>query len=260
MCQKSLKVNSVYYVCHFVSFARLRGASDSHHAGTGMLCCHAVWRCPPSPAGGYAKQVHQWVTHVAWLPLFSIHTDLSAKNVFVRNTWRELYKQMLHNIRNERTTGNVGNYRIRDSFWFMVPFHCLKRAFKWCTHHSWQPQIILEDMLVLLKVYRFIWRAFFLVFWLILRSGQFLKALLTVFAVPVNDHWDSSEQREKGHMETCGGFCLVPAFFRSPSRFGFVRLNLFKQSCANPVFAERMLTVGMRQECCYVINIATTSY
>lgn len=199
-------------------------------------------------------------THVAWLPLFSIHTDLSAKNVFVRNTWRELYKQMLHNIRNERTTGNVGNYRIRDSFWFMVPFHCLKRAFKWCTHHSWQPQIILEDMLVLLKVYRFIWRAFFLVFWLILRSGQFLKALLTVFAVPVNDHWDSSEQREKGHIETCGGFCLVPAFFRSPSRFGFVLLNLFKQSCANPVFAERMLTVGMRQECCYVINIATTSY
>lgn len=141
-------------MCHFVSFARLRRASDSHHAGTGVLRCHAVWRCPPSPAGGYAKQVHQWVTHVARLPLFSIHTGLSAKNVFVRNTWRELYKQMLHNIRNERTTGNIGNYRIRgDSFWFMVPFRPFKRTFRCSTHHSWQPQIILEDILVLSKVY-----------------------------------------------------------------------------------------------------------
>lgn len=38
-----------------------------------------------------------------------------------------------------------------------------------------------------------------------------------MFAAPVNDHWDSSEKTE--HVETCGGFCLVLASFKSPSQF-----------------------------------------
>lgn len=61
---------------------------------------------------------------------------------------------------------------------------------------------------------------FFFFFLHILRSGTFETVLLSVFAAPVNDHWDSSEkmeQRKKGHVETCGGFCLVLASFKSLS-------------------------------------------
>lgn len=88
-----------------------------------------------------------------WSQLLSIHTFLPANNLFVRKTRRELNKQMFK-IKNEWTTGNTENYTIRrDSFWFIACFHCLNMTFKCSTHHSWQPKIILEDIIVLLNVY-----------------------------------------------------------------------------------------------------------
>lgn len=58
----SIKKNLLKAVFHSrVCWAlfRLRGAPDSHHAGKGMRCCHAVWRCTPGTAGGYEKEVYQ---------------------------------------------------------------------------------------------------------------------------------------------------------------------------------------------------------
>ncbi len=53
----------------------------------------------------------------------------------------------------ELTTGNIGNNKIRtDSVWFMDHFYCLIRAFRCSTYHSRQPQAILKDIIVLLKV------------------------------------------------------------------------------------------------------------
>lgn len=104
-----MQVNETGSAVSVSFFARLRRASDSHHAGTGMLCCHAVWRCPSSTAGGYAKQVHQWVTHMQPDSHYFPYTQIClSRTCFARNTimyWEnQANKQMLHNIRNELTT------------------------------------------------------------------------------------------------------------------------------------------------------------
>ena len=48
------------YVC-VCALSRLRGASDPHYAGAGVLRRPAGWRRSPGFAGRYAKPVHQWV-------------------------------------------------------------------------------------------------------------------------------------------------------------------------------------------------------
>lgn len=44
--------------------------------------------------------------------------------------------------------------RIRkDNLWFLDNFHCLSRYFICSTHHGWRPQIILENIIVVLRAH-----------------------------------------------------------------------------------------------------------